>query len=269
MTLRDAVYWAFLLVVIGGTGIWLYYEYQQTRPCTNPIAYAIGTVDPRFGTTKATLLADAKAAAAIWNNAVGKTVLTYNPQAAMKINLIYDSREANAKIGIAITQEQDALDSQRAAIDAEQADYSAKLAAYNAKVTAINARGGATRQEAAELNAERQALEEESASIDADIARFNASVKALNTVVANFNSTAGYTFEEGQFVEDAQGTRINIFEFVGNTQLERVLAHELGHAIGLDHNSNPASIMYAENERGNLKPTVDDVNSLKALCGLK
>ncbi len=220
--MKDAIYWFVLLIVVAVAGGGLYYQYQNTRPCTHPIAYSIGAVDARFGIANATLLADAKAAVAIWNKAEGKTILAYDPKAELKVNLVYDAREASAKLGSRIAEQQVALDNQRAALDT-----SSRTA----------------------------------------VAAYNASVDALNAVVAQYNQTAGRTFEEGQYVRDSAGERINIFEFVGNTQLERVLAHEFGHALGLDHNEDPKSIMFAQNESGNLVPTASDLASLRSLCG--
>jgi hypothetical protein len=255
-----------MLVALAAAG-GIYSRYQDTRPCVHPIAYAIGTVDPRFGITNATLLAEMKAAAAIWNTAEGRSLLTYDPKAALKISLIYDEREANAKLGMNIARQQADIDSARSSIDAAQAQFIAAQTAYNQKVDAVNARGGASRGQAAELNAERESLLALEESLKSRIADFNADVAALNAVVNSYNQTAGHTFEEGEYVRDSAGERISIFEFVGTTQLKRVLAHEFGHAIGLDHNDDPKSIMYAKNESGNLTPTEADLSALKAACG--
>lgn len=263
----DAIRWVTLLIVVAAAGGGIYYQYQNTRPCTHPISYAIGAVDARFGITNSTLLADIKAAANIWNKAAGKTVLTYDPKANLKINFIYDEREASAKLGSQIALQQANMDTARATLDALQAQFATEQAAYNQEVNTINARGGATPSKAATLNAERDSLNALANSINTKVAAFNAGVAALNAQVAEFNKTAGRTFEEGQYVRDSSGERINIFEFVGNTQLERVLAHEFGHAIGLDHDSNPKSIMFAKNESGNLVPTASDLAALRAVCG--
>lgn len=264
----DAIRWLVLLVVtlIAGGGV--YYQYQNTRPCVHPIPYAIGAVDARFDIKNSTLLASTKAAAAIWNKAAGKTVLVYDPEADLKINLIYDEREASAKLGSAIALQQSNMDSARATLDALQARFATEQAAYNQEVNDVNARGGATPSEAAALAVERNSLNALAASINTKVAAFNASVATLNAKVAEFNKTAGRTFEEGQYVRDSAGERINIFEFVGNAQLERVLAHEFGHAIGLGHNEDPKAIMFAKNESGNLVPTASDLAALKDVCGL-
>jgi hypothetical protein len=263
----EAIRWLVFIIVATTAGGGLYYTYQNTRPCTRPISYAIGAVDARFGITNSALITQAKAAAAIWNKAAGKTVLVYDPKGGLKINLIYDAREANAKFGSQIAIQQDKADTARAALDALQAQYATKQTAYNDAVSAVNARGGATRSEAATLNAERDSLNTLADSINNQVAVFNASVNALNVLVAQFNQTAGRTFEEGQYVRDATGERINIFEFVGTVQLERVLAHEFGHAIGLGHDADPKSIMFAKNESGNLVPTASDLAALRAVCG--
>lgn len=263
----DAIRWLVLGVILAVSGGGLYYTYQNTRPCVHPVPYAIGAVDTRFGITNSAVLANTKAAATIWNKAAGKTVLVYDPKADMKINFIYDERQANAKLGSSIARQQVDIDNARATLEALQARFAVEQAAYNQKVNAVNARGGATQSEASALNAERQSLNTLADAVNSKIVLFNASVATLNTKVAEFNKTAGRTFREGEYVRDSTGERINIFEFVGNTQLERVLAHEFGHAIGLDHNDDPKSIMFAKNESGNLLPTASDLAALRAVCG--
>ncbi|MFA6415046.1 MAG: matrixin family metalloprotease [Candidatus Paceibacterota bacterium] len=263
----DTARWAVFVFVALAAGSGLYYRYQDTRPCLHPIAYAIGIVDERFELENSTLLSKSFAAASIWNTAAGKTVLVYDPKAALKINLVYDAREATSKLSKQIAARQAEQDAVRATIDAKQAEYERAQAAYNAAVQAVNARGGATRSEAAALASQLDALNVLADALKSEVATYNANIAALNAVVKEFNQVAGRTFEEGQYVRDASGERINIFEFSSNTQLERVLAHEFGHALGLDHNDDPKSIMFAKNESGNLTPTASDLAALRSVCG--
>jgi hypothetical protein len=265
---KNFVYWIILLIVLAVAGTGIYYKYQSTLPCAHPLPYAVGAIDPRFGVTSATLVADAEAAAAIWNTAAGKTVLTYDPNAAMKINLVYDSREAVAELGSEIAAQQANADAERAAIDALHTQFTSAQSSYDQEVTTINAHGGATKSQILALATERASLNALGDSVNAKVASYNADAEALNAVIQQYNQNAGHTFEEGEYVQDASGKRINVFEFIGTTQLERVLAHEFGHSLGLGHNSNPNSIMYAENESGNLVPTADDLSALDASCGL-
>ena len=264
---RDILRLVVFGVVLAGAGGGLYYQYQNSRPCTHPIPYAIGEVDARFGITKSALISNAEAAAAIWNKAMGKTLLTYDPKAELKISFIYDEREANARLGVKILQQQATMDSARAALDAVQAQFAAEQAAYNQTVSVINARGGATPSEARELTQQKESLKQLATSINSRVVSYNASVAELNAVAQQYNQSTGHTFEQGKYVRDAAGERISIFEFIGVTQLKRVLAHEFGHAIGLDHNDDPKSIMFAKNESGNLVPTNADLAALRAVCG--
>lgn len=116
--IADTIKWLVLVAALGIAGFVVYDKYQDTRPCARPVAYAVGVIDTRFGVSTSTVVAQAKAAAGIWNRAAGKTVLSYNPAAELKISFIYDEREAAAKLGNEIARQQATLDSQRASLDA-------------------------------------------------------------------------------------------------------------------------------------------------------
>ena len=266
--MTNALNWLILLIVIATAGGSVYYTYHNVQPCTHPVAYSIGAIDPRFEVSTSTVLAEARAAAAVWNRAAGKAVLIYDPEAQMKISFIYDEREASAKLGARLAREQAALDSERESLDALHEQFAVEQAAYNQKVADSNARGGASGSAFASLEEERQSLKARGDSLNARARAFNERVAAFNTTAASYNTTAGHTFEEGHYRQDASGASIEIYEFVDTNQLERVLAHELGHAIGLDHNDDPKSIMYAQNESGKLTPSAADLAALKALCGV-
>lgn len=265
--IRDSVYTLVVLSVAAYAGLQIYDQYEAQRPCASPIHYRLGTIDPRFKTSSATLERTAASAAAIWNRTASSTLFVYDPEAALALNLVYDEREETAQLGIEIATAEERIDTDRARIDALQAAYAAQQAAYNQEVALINAHGGASRPELARLAEARAALKAESNIINSQVAAFNARVRDLNAAVEAYNKSAGRVFEQGQYVRDGAGERINIFAFTTNEQLERVLAHEFGHALGLDHVEDPRAIMYAKNESGSLTPTAADRSALTALCG--
>jgi len=177
-------------------------------------------------------------------------------------------------------------DKEKAQLDILLSIFKADKSAYEKEISYWNSRGGAPKEEYAILEQKKNDLNNQIAIINqikdslnelADAINsagviLNKLIATLNLQVSKYNTvgaSTGKEFNEGEYVRDAGGTTINIFQFNDNDQLIRVLAHELGHALGIDHLSNPKAIMYYLNEGGNEKLTADDLSALKTLCGIK
>ncbi len=222
--------------------------------CDTPIAYKLGTIDPKFGLDNKKVTADISDAIAIWSNDYGKPLFIATSSAKLTINFVYDQRSA---LNAQINQLQNQLDKKSTTlvqqIDAYKADVAAfeqKLANFNNRVNQVNQSGGATPDVYASLIAEQKALKTEGDSLNARAQEYNLSahnydnqVRNLNQDVSQFNQAITQKPEEGLY--DGKDNTISIY-FVNNHQeLVHTLAHEFGHALGMQHVPDPRSIMNA------------------------
>jgi chromosome segregation ATPase len=305
MKSRRIKFFVSISVILLLLGFGYYFFLNWPQPCQKPITYSIENLDSRFGLARTELLDDIKQAEKIWESPINKQLFQYSSAGNLKINLVYDYRQeatdAMRKIGIVINDDKSTYDTLRARYDLLVASYNKEktqietmIAAYNADKSALekdinywNKRGGAPKTEYNLLEQKRIALNNQVAIINQAKTSFNGLVDDINStetilnkliVTLNLNvgaynevgSSTGKEYKEGEYVSDAGGTTINIFQFNDTNQLVRVLAHELGHALGLEHLDNPKAIMYYLNEEGmNEKLTADDLLALKKVCGIK
>lgn len=249
------------------------------RPCIEPIPYTLGTFDTKFGISKEYFLSALADAEAIWEKPYGKELFAYapsGPSGELKVNLIYDYRQqATDKLedlDITVENNRASYDTLRSKLDTLKVEYENEKRDYEARVAAFN-RGNRTNEgEFRSLERERKDLNNKVDEINALVVAVNHLIGTLNLSVAKYNTTnvaRGESFEEGVYVQDGDNVEIDIYEFSSRAKLVRVLAHELGHALGLDHVADPKAIMYELNQGNTEALTVADFEALQTQCGKK
>lgn len=174
-------------------------------------------------------------------------------------------------------------------------EYQERVKAYNAQVRGWNERGGAPagverelrvvakvlQHELRQLESENRAREEEEAIVQQRAQRLNRGLheheRHVERVALDFPPVP---VESGVYREavrrDAAGVisvsrEVRVYRFQDSEELQLVLAHELGHALGLAHSLEPSAVMNSSHDKGKRSIRTgmihpDDVNLFANTC---
>lgn len=236
------------------------------------LQYSLGTIDPRFNISPDAVLLAARRAGDVWEDAVGRRLFRYNPQAPFRIHLHYDERQkeaSQAKQDISQLQSgKSGLEELNGRYQSLRAVYDAQSSGYERDVAGWKAQGGAPPEEAARLNAQGRELNRMAGELNALLAQLKPMASSLEAEVERLNANAGQAFDRGDFT----GTRIDVYQFDNEKDLTVILAHEFGHALTIEHVADPKAVMYYTKSDQDFKDprvTADDKKALDAVCAAK
>jgi predicted nucleic acid-binding Zn-ribbon protein len=276
--------------------------WRWPRPGRTVLTYRIGSVDPRFGLTRGEFSDAVARAVLIWREPVSRILFRESPRGDIEINLVYDHRQEALDrlraMSQGISRSTESIQGMKSSFDLRQTDFETKrdllkdafdaygrqVAAFNGENEALRARGNATEEDVRRLGAQREALNATLAdlkgrqeALEADRAALEEARGSVNSVVAGqktqisaFRETSESLreeFDEGLYVRHHGVQTITIYSFPDSKTLVRVIAHELGHAMGFHHAQDPRAIMYARITSDSWDLAPEDLADIRAVTG--
>lgn len=287
---------ACIVTGIFGVGIW----YVATaEKCPVPLAYRIGDFDEHFNITKEQAREYIFQAEEVWEREMGRELFVYDENAHFTVNFVFDERQAssdeeaqqraaldaqaqeNEEVFAMVEKLQKEYESIATAYEAKIKSYESRLDTYNKDVRRYNDQGGAPADVYKELEDTRTKLNQEASTLSQTAEQLNTLgsrinelndrgnelVEVYNRQVDQYNKKFGHSREFTQ--GDYENGRINIYEFSNDGELLAVLAHEFGHALGIDHVEGTSSVMYYLLEEGqnSVALSVTDKSAFLTMCG--
>lgn len=246
----------------------------EYAPCATSISYKLGTIDARFNLSAEQLRVYTESASQIWGDYEGVPLFTYDQESKLTINLTYDERQ---ELSNTIEDLDTNIDNENSVMKPKVDEYNrrtsafeARLAKLNAEIQYWNSQGGAPEEEFERLKREQQEIQQEAnvlnsmaAELNKSASSFNEKVREFNSTIKEFNQTISQKPEEGLY--DPQNNRIDIYFNTDPDGLIHTLAHELGHARGVDHINDEMAIMYPYSTKTTMLSDGDKVQ-LSAAC---
>jgi hypothetical protein len=282
--------------------------FSKTPPCSQPLRYTIGSIDSRFSISKSELNDAVNAAARTWNSGTDMPLLEERSGDPIRgdivIQLVYDDRQERTdrelRFRERIRSQQIRLDRQQLQHDKKRDLFDQRSEEYrefaaqtfqqlnelNSWVEEKNKSGGFVGTDLEQFNSRKQdvenaqekvrqkqqELDQLARSINSEMDELNEKFDVHNKMIDQYNNefAGDLRFAKATFQKTTDGGVVTVNQFMNKKELVLILAHELGHAMGISHLRQPESIMYSQMGQQQLNPFVQltetDIQAVRQLC---
>lgn len=299
----------FVIVLLSGLFFFSYDKAKKSAAageevCEDPLTYRIGTIDSRFGITKNELKNAMDEAVTLWSDVTGRPLAVHSDKGDITVEVIYDERqqlvEGERRFKEKIKSEQirtdmlqNEYDRKRKVFENKSDEYK-KLAEQVADqrnelgkwVKEINDAMGIQQDQIGEFEQkkeslrikqgqllhDKQELEKLASDVNLDVDKLNQSIDENNRLIDRYNNdySGESRFAKATYRWAGKRGVITVNQFLNRQELPLILAHEFGHAVGLDHGTDPESIMHSQMGGQVLFPeiqlTAEDKAAIRDVC---
>lgn len=264
---------------------------MQQQLCQTPVLWRIGQLDPAFDLTLEQAEQAAHNAAMQWNKAFDKELFRYDSLDGFPINFRYDQRQQQMlqqamlerniqrydatidRRAAALQRQSEQLVQSQQRFEQQNAQFAADIAAFEQQAaTANSANVAALQQQQQRLQQRQQQLQQQARQLNEQQAQLQREQQYLNDTVADRNALLPAQQEllaaEVGLMEVLNGKRtMTIFAYNSAATLQLTIAHEFGHALGLGHTDDSASVMHFALNPQQASLTAEDIAALAQQCG--
>jgi hypothetical protein len=253
--------------------------------CQTPLGWRLGNLDPEFGLTATQAEAIIHQAATMWNDKTGQELLRHDPVNGFLIDFKFDARQQQLLkqrlLQRNLTRYDDAIQPGLQQIPEKVAELNRQIADFHQQKAELQTQINQWRptnpnaetqrlrleQQLKSLVREGEWLIEQREQLQRDQNYLNETIRQRNELVETAQpDELSVAFEVGLMTIRQQQRTMTIFAFSSETDLIATIAHEFGHAFGIEHTQDPASIMFYQLTAQQQQLTQVDVDAWRNTC---
>lgn len=250
-------------------------------PCQEPLTYKVGSISSIYDINEQELKRMLTEINVAWSAPFDEPLFKQSDEGDIAINLVYGEQQRfidkERTATVKINAQKTSYRQKERVLERLKSDYEELKTEYQNLIEDYKSTEGNPGLQNKNTQIRRQIKQKErelhrlTNTINQHIKEINSISERIETLVDDYNKEFGslHEFNQGNYRKTAEGETINIYGYKDQKELKLVLAHEMGHALGLNHVENPESVMYylmEDQNRDSLAFTAQDIAALQEQC---